>query len=596
MHGHHDNLSPHQHAAAFGGHAPTNSAAETEGTDLAAYGDETSTVTRSAPWMAIALMGHAVVLLLAAFVATAIIDPPEVAALNTQLDEVDQPVPPEEKPQERLQDLEKPVESDEVVEAVQTITEARDETVVDTPSEIISERVAESPSPYNGPNTAIGLSGGAGGGGPGGDGPSKFPTRGNPKFKRDIGPPHVDAGLQWLADHQNLDGHWSAANFLNDSNRTAHSAKVTYNIDFAEDMAAMRGETHLDKGDETYSTGLTGLALLAFLGDGHTNRGSKFSRTVDKAVKYILRSQDPEGCFGARDDEEFVYCHAICSMALAEAYAMTSQAALRGPVKRSVDFIVRAQNPGLGWRYGVQPLENDSSVTAWMVLALKSAKMAEIDFDARGVYSGAIAWYDKVTAKDDQGYERTGYVRPGGGNARLKDAGQYDMNSSMDACNLMVRMFTGETEPTAPKARQLATRIARDRPTWGKKVLEGGTPVERPYAIDYYYWYYASLALFQVGGDQWTAWEKELMFPVLMDHQRGFHKKDYAAFGKAINGPAYLNDGRENPAAGRWLLDEHGSWDPVDAWGSVGGRVYATAINTLTLQVYYRYAKLSAKS
>ena len=32
-----------------------------------------------------------------------------------------------------------------------------------------------------------------------------------------------------------------------------------------------------------------------------------------------------------------------------------------------------------------------------------------------------------------------------------------------------------------------------------------------------------------------------------------------------------------------------GSWDPVDAWGEDGGRVYATAINTLTLEIYYRY-------
>jgi hypothetical protein len=28
-----------------------------------------------------------------------------------------------------------------------------------------------------------------------------------------------------------------------------------------------------------------------------------------------------------------------------------------------------------------------------------------------------------------------------------------------------------------------------------------------------------------------------------------------------------------------------GSWDPVDKWGSEGGRVYATAINVLTLSL-----------
>ena len=33
----------------------------------------------------------------------------------------------------------------------------------------------------------------------------------------------------------------------------------------------------------------------------------------------------------------------------------------------------------------------------------------------------------------------------------------------------------------------------------------------------------------------------------------------------------------------------HGSWDPIDRWGFEGGRVYATAINTLSLEVWYRY-------
>ncbi len=38
---------------------------------------------------------------------------------------------------------------------------------------------------------------------------------------------------------------------------------------------------------------------------------------------------------------------------------------------------------------------------------------------------------------------------------------------------------------------------------------------------------------------------------------------------------------------------ENGSWDPSeDRWGFEGGRVYATAMNCLTLEVYYRYANV----
>jgi hypothetical protein len=35
-----------------------------------------------------------------------------------------------------------------------------------------------------------------------------------------------------------------------------------------------------------------------------------------------------------------------------------------------------------------------------------------------------------------------------------------------------------------------------------------------------------------------------------------------------------------------------GSWDPDPVWGGHGGRVYATAMAALTLEVYYRYVPL----
>ncbi len=37
--------------------------------------------------------------------------------------------------------------------------------------------------------------------------------------------------------------------------------------------------------------------------------------------------------------------------------------------------------------------------------------------------------------------------------------------------------------------------------------------------------------------------------------------------------------------------DERGSWDPVDCWSPEGGRIYATALNCLSMEVYYRYGR-----
>jgi hypothetical protein len=88
-------------------------------------------------------------------------------------------------------------------------------------------------------------------------------------------------------------------------------------------------------------------------------------------------------------------------------------------------------------------------------------------------------------------------------------------------------------------------------------------PQWKPNKIDFYYWYYASLALFQYDGPDGPYWKKwnEPMKNALVPNQRS--KKDGCP---------------------------DGSWDPeTERWGFEGGRVYATAINALTLEVYYRY-------
>ena len=77
---------------------------------------------------------------------------------------------------------------------------------------------------------------------------------------------------------------------------------------------------------------------------------------------------------------------------------------------------------------------------------------------------------------------------------------------------------------------------------------------------DFYYWYYGTLAMFQMGGVHWKAWNGAMKKALVDTQRRGG--------------------------------DESGSWDPTSAWGHAGGRVYATAINILSLEIYYRYAKI----
>jgi hypothetical protein len=76
--------------------------------------------------------------------------------------------------------------------------------------------------------------------------------------------------------------------------------------------------------------------------------------------------------------------------------------------------------------------------------------------------------------------------------------------------------------------------------------------------IDYYYWYYGSYAMYQMGGNHWKIWKEEMVRAVL-NHQ--------------------VREGCEK-----------GSWDPkLDPWGNQGGRVYSTALLVLCLEAFYRY-------
>ncbi len=527
---------------------------------------EDLTALASVPWVAIALALHVILLVIAYFIYPPAQERTQMQVIQSQVEQEAIPPTPEQPPEEPTEFpkdepvQENPTEDERIVE------DAKDDNNED-PSDKPNNDLAENPnndpskdeSPHpnkNSTTSAVGLGGGVGGGGGrGGAGGFAFRrARGGGGRKFDD---RTKAALEWLKDHQNREGHWSSTGFSDDTTRT--SAQKTYNIDFVRP-----GDKDGDKGwEQTCDIGLTGMSLLAFVGAGYDHKEGDYKTTCRQAILYLRKVQSNDGCFGPKEDDHFIYNHAISAMAMAEAYGLSGDAVLKPIADKAVEFILQAQNPGLGWRYGVRPTYNDSSVTGWMVLALKSCKMAGLEFDYHKVYDDAAKWYDMVTV-DMNGYPKTGYDSPGSNNARLRTSGDYDNNPSMDSIYVMSMLFMGKADLTDAKIKsQSRVCVEKDYlPRWELK------------KIDYYFWYYASLALYQVGGSTWDTWEKA-MSKTLLESQRGYHEKDKA---KGLT----TKDS----------LDEHGSWDSVDAWGSAGGRVYSTAINCLTLEVYYRYQKL----
>lgn len=373
---------------------------------------------------------------------------------------------------------------------------------------------------------------GIGGGGAGAFG---SPRGQGPPSGSGGGPDTEDAvlgALKWLMDHQAPDGRWEAAGW---------SARCK------EGGCSGPG---WNAGSGAHDVGVTALSLLAYLGNGQTHRYAKPSRfrpVVKDGLRWLRKQQQQDGAVGDAARDEGIYGHAIATMALCEAYALTRDPELKAPALRATEWLVQAQNPGLGWKYGVRPGHNDTSVTGWAVLALKAAKVANLDVPA-AAFEGARNWLARAT--DTAG--STGYESPGGGSSIIRDvADKFDDLPANTSVAVLCRVLMGERRSHDDLRRGL------------KLILEERPSLKDPRKINYYAWYYGTYAMFQLGGQPWVDWNEAMKETLLPGQRRG--------------GCA------------------DGSWDPIDTWSIAGGRVYATAINALTLEIYYRYARAKAQ-
>ncbi|MBM3748800.1 MAG: terpene cyclase/mutase family protein, partial [Acidobacteria bacterium] len=149
---------------------------------------------------------------------------------------------------------------------------------------------------------------------------------------------------------------------------------------------------------QQHKAAMTGLALLAFLAHGETPASVEFGQTVEKAIRYLIDSQDAAGGWPRS------YEHAIASYALCEAYGLTKVPAIKDAAAKGVALVIAGQNPSGGWRYTLTPADaSDGSVMGWCAQSLKAAKMAGVE----------AAGLDEAMKKAIAGFE--GNAAPGGG-------------------------------------------------------------------------------------------------------------------------------------------------------------------------------------
>ncbi len=315
----------------------------------------------------------------------------------------------------------------------------------------------------------------------------------------------VASALKWLAEHQSPDGSWKG-------------------YDFDARCGRCGGETNIQ-----VDGALTGLALLCFLGAGHSvATDGPYRQHVQRAVDWLLDHQGPDGDLGR---SESLYSHGIATIALAEAFGVSRDERFRNPLKKAVDFLYRARSTSMGgWRYDPGQ-DGDTSVTGWQIMALKSARLAGVEVPADG-FEHARRWLDLVSHPSKPGQYS---YQPG-----------REFTPAMTAEGMFIQQLLG-LGSSDPRTVGSAQFVLRHLPDWED-------------APNTYYWYYATLALFQKGGDDWRTWNERLV-PTLVNHQHA-------------TGP------------------RAGSWDPRGEWAATGGRVYQTALCALMLEVYYRYLPL----
>jgi hypothetical protein len=322
----------------------------------------------------------------------------------------------------------------------------------------------------------------------------------------------VRAALKWLADNQESDGRWNPAR---------HGAGKELRV---------LGRDRFGAGAQA-DTGISALALLAFLASGHTHEEGLYRENARRGLEFLLRSQAADGNLGGKASTyAFMYCHAMATLALSEAYGMTGDRQLEGAVRRAVMYTVTAQNPTTGgWRYNAGD-EGDTSQLGWQLMALKSADLAGIPMPAH-TRQGAIRYLESVSSG-----------RFGGLAAyRPVEAPSRPMTAEALAC----RHFLG-IPPNSLTADEAVRYLMAEVPGEGE--------------ANFYYWYYATLGLYQTQSEAWDQWNAALQRELLARQRNS---------GKLA-----------------------GSWDTNTVWGGYGGRVYTTALATLCLEVYYRFMPL----
>jgi hypothetical protein len=264
-----------------------------------------------------------------------------------------------------------------------------------------------------------------------------------------------ERGLKHLAATQRPDGGWSAA------------------------------RSHGGPGGET---GVTGLAVMAFLANGQDPNFGRYAANVRKALRNMILNQDPKTGYMPNS----MYHHGFAMLALSEAYGAVDEEGLwtdkdpkdrRRTVGKALEMAVRCavtsqkDNKFGGWRYAPSARDADTSVSGAVLMGLLAARNAGIEVPDNTI-DRALNYFKSSTS----GKGMVSYASALGSHG-----------ASMNRSAIATLVYSvGKKKDWAEQAATL------------KYVSSNLEHAERSYP--FYFRYYMAQALFQGDFDAWQRW------------------------------------------------------------------------------------------
>lgn len=418
----------------------------------------------------------------------------------------------------------------------------------------------------------------------------------------------IDAALDWLCANQQASGAWAAETRSAPELRPLHGGTAPPDRTFpSREVPGPGGELRVEVLDST-TIELTGLSLLALLADGvgsysrtppsprnrkereawrevELPRFERRKHAVQNGIAFLIAQQNTDtGQFGGEREADSVMAHAIATLALVEDFAVSGNYLARRNIALAVQYLHLAQNGDGFWGYQPDDDLSELTPTFWAVSALRAAAYtgaATIGMDD-SIFDNTRRLLNKLRMPADTDLNAESVVSFGDVLGRYAPQTLINSFRPTSVGIALTRMLDVRDKPMTLAERdrvvnvmtgavRLLTSAADDhdyKPTWNY--------------IDYYYWYYGSLAMANVApvldanDSRVVAWRSALVDLLAA--------KQYAA---PTGDPA--NDTPEQAAKRAEALAAAGAW-PAAGGDWRRGRVLSTALGALALLNTNRYS------